>query len=66
MVLLVPLVAFMLSYYNNATWWQYGGIRMAILVPLVSQEKLNFAHPDVWSQWIKRFEQHCVASGLSD
>ena len=56
----------MLSDYDNATWWQRGGIRMASLVPLLPPEKFNFAHPDAWPQWIKRFERYRVASGLSD
>ena len=61
-----PLVAFVVSYYDNATWWQRGGIRMASIVLLLPPEKFNFAHPDAWPQWIKRFERYCVASGLSD
>ena len=61
------LIAFALSCcYDNATWWQRGGIRMASLVPLLPPEKFNFAHPDSWPQWIKRFERYRVASGLSD
>ena len=28
-------------------------------------EKFDFKQPDEWPRWLKRFEQFCIASGLS-
>ena len=39
---------------------------MVSQVPLQLPENFNFAHPDTWMRWIKRFERYRVASGLLD
>ena len=34
-------------------------------IPLLPPEKFDFAHPDTWPRWLKRFERYRVASGLT-
>ena len=34
-------------------------------VPLETPHPLNFHNPDDWPKWKRRFEQYCLASGLS-
>ena len=39
---------------------------MATQVPLLPPEGFDFAHPDSWTRWTKRFECYRLASGLSE
>ena len=39
---------------------------MATQVPLMPPEGFDFAHPDSWTKWKKRFERYRLASGLSE
>ena len=44
--------------------WEFVG-EMAAQVPLMPPEEFDFAHPDSWTKWKKRFEQYHSASGHS-
>ena len=39
---------------------------MAAQIPLMPPQGLDFAHPDSWTKWKKRFESYRSASGLSE
>lgn len=39
---------------------------MATHVPLLPPEGFDFAHPQSWTKWRKRFERYRLASGLSE
>ena len=39
---------------------------MAAQIPLIPPEGFDFAHPDSWTKWKKRFERYRSASGLSE
>lgn len=49
------------------TWSEVGySARTMTSVPLQLPHSFNFQNPDDWSQWKRRFEQYCLASGLSE
>ena len=47
---------------NNSTWCQKSDGYYTAAPP---REAFNFNNPDDWPKWKRRFEQYCLASGLS-
>jgi len=58
------LVSFMITAIVDFTRCQYWGKQMA-RAPLQPPTLFCFSKPDEWPKWKRRFEQYCMASGLS-